>query len=91
MVELFESIMLCAFGCSWPINAYKSWKSQSAEGNVNAGKKLPFLAGENLPDFSKKNINRSRRLRPSCGSSYDMNPPEGLKYDSGAAAGQGSL
>ncbi|MCI1208889.1 MAG: hypothetical protein LKF96_05535 [Treponema sp.] len=32
MVELFESIMLCAFGCSWPINAYKSWKSQSAEG-----------------------------------------------------------
>ena len=32
MSEIFETIMLCAFGASWPINAYKSWKSRSAEG-----------------------------------------------------------
>jgi len=32
MSDLFETIMICAFGCSWPISAYKSWKSGSAEG-----------------------------------------------------------
>ncbi len=32
MAELFETLMLVAFGISWPINAYKSFKSDSAEG-----------------------------------------------------------
>jgi uncharacterized membrane protein len=32
MANLFETFMICAFGCSWPISAYNSWKSGSAEG-----------------------------------------------------------
>lgn len=32
MSELFETLMVCAFGASWPINAYKSFKSKSAQG-----------------------------------------------------------
>ena len=32
MANLFETFMICAFGCSWPISAFNSWKSGSAEG-----------------------------------------------------------
>lgn len=32
MSEILEVIMLICFGFSWPINAYKSWKSRTAKG-----------------------------------------------------------
>lgn len=32
MAELFETFMVCAFGISWPISAYKSYKSKTASG-----------------------------------------------------------
>lgn len=32
MSEILEVIMLICFGVSWPINAYKSWKSRTAKG-----------------------------------------------------------
>lgn len=32
MANICEALMVCAFGISWPINAYKSFKSKSAEG-----------------------------------------------------------
>lgn len=32
MANICEALMVCAFGISWPINAYKSYKSKSAEG-----------------------------------------------------------
>ncbi|MFI3325312.1 MAG: hypothetical protein R3Y35_03960 [Clostridia bacterium] len=32
MANICEALMVCAFGFSWPINAYKSFKSKSAEG-----------------------------------------------------------
>ncbi|MCI7350936.1 MAG: hypothetical protein MSH60_09315 [Ruminococcus sp.] len=35
---MFEVLMLICFGCSWPINVYKSYKSRST-----AGKSLTFL------------------------------------------------
>lgn len=35
---MFEVLMLICFGCSWPINVYKSYKSCST-----AGKSLTFL------------------------------------------------
>ena len=42
---------------------------------------LPVL---NFRFQAKKYINRSRRLRPSCGPSFCKNPPAGLQYGSGA-------
>lgn len=35
---MFEVLMLICFGCSWPINVYKSYKSRST-----SGKSLTFL------------------------------------------------
>ena len=32
MAERFEAFMVCAFGISWPISAYKSFKSKTAGG-----------------------------------------------------------
>lgn len=32
MAELFETFMVCAFGISWPISAYKSYKSRTSSG-----------------------------------------------------------
>lgn len=32
MTNLCEALMVCAFGISWPINAWKSFKSKSSEG-----------------------------------------------------------
>lgn len=32
MSNICEALMVCAFGISWPINAYKSFKSKSIEG-----------------------------------------------------------
>lgn len=32
MANICEALMVCAFGISWPINAYKSFKSKSIEG-----------------------------------------------------------
>ena len=32
MANLFEALMVIAFGFSWPINAYKSFKSKNSEG-----------------------------------------------------------
>lgn len=32
MANICEALMVCAFGISWPINAYKSFKSKSTEG-----------------------------------------------------------
>ena len=36
--ELFEILMIVLFGCSWPINLLKSWRSRTAK-----GKSLVFL------------------------------------------------
>lgn len=52
--------------------------------SVNAGEKFPDFAGLKFPLSGKKYINRSRRLRPSCGPSFCKNPPAGLQYGSGA-------
>lgn len=38
MAEVLETMMLVAFGVSWPINAYKSYKARSTK-----GKSLLFL------------------------------------------------
>ncbi len=38
MAELFETIMIIAFGVSWPVNVMKSLKSRTAK-----GKSLLFL------------------------------------------------
>lgn len=38
MNEIFESLMMIAFGLSWPANIIKSWKSKTAK-----GKSLIFL------------------------------------------------
>lgn len=32
MEEIFESLMMIAFGFSWPANIIKSWKSRTAKG-----------------------------------------------------------
>lgn len=32
MAELFETLMLICFGCSWPMNLMKSIKSKTAKG-----------------------------------------------------------
>ena len=32
MAAVLEAVMLVCFGLSWPINAYKAWKSQTAVG-----------------------------------------------------------
>lgn len=32
MVEILEAIMLICFGCSWPLNLYKSIKTKSTKG-----------------------------------------------------------
>lgn len=48
---------------------------------VNAGEEFPHFADLELPLLGQKNINRSRRLQPSCGLSYGMNPPAGLQCD----------
>ena len=53
---------------------------------VNAGEKFPKFAGLKFPLLGKKYINRSRRLRPSCGPSFCRNPPAGLLCGSGAEA-----
>ena len=31
-VQLCEIVMLVAFGCSWPFNIAKSWRSRTAKG-----------------------------------------------------------
>ncbi len=36
--ELFEILMIILFGCSWPVNVMKSYKSRTAK-----GKSLVFL------------------------------------------------
>lgn len=38
MPEIFETIMLICFGCSWPISAYKSYKSGTAKSTS-----MPFI------------------------------------------------
>jgi len=38
MAEIFEAIMLVCFGCSWPLNLYKSITSKTTK-----GKSLFFL------------------------------------------------
>lgn len=38
MSEILEAIMLVCFGCSWPLNLYKSITTRSTK-----GKSLPFL------------------------------------------------
>ena len=38
MAQLLETIMLVCFGISWPINAYKAYRSQTA-----AGSSLAFI------------------------------------------------
>ncbi len=38
MSELLEILMIVSFGCSWPLNVIKSWRTRSAK-----GKSLPFL------------------------------------------------
>lgn len=38
MNEVFEFIMLVCFGFSWPFNAYKHWKAQTAKSTS-----LPFI------------------------------------------------
>ena len=38
MPEVLESIMLISFGCSWPLNVLKSYRSRTAK-----GKSLSFL------------------------------------------------
>ena len=38
MSDVLETLMLAAFGFSWPINAYKSYKARSTK-----GKSLAFL------------------------------------------------
>jgi hypothetical protein len=37
-MHIFEALMLVCFGCSWPMNIYKSWTTRSA-----VGKSLSFL------------------------------------------------
>lgn len=32
MAQLFETLMLICFGCSWPISVMKSYKSRTAKG-----------------------------------------------------------
>lgn len=32
MAELFETLMLICFGCSWPISVVKSYRSRTAKG-----------------------------------------------------------
>lgn len=32
MSEILEVVMLICFGCSWPINAYKSYHARTAKG-----------------------------------------------------------
>lgn len=31
MGDLFEAIMIIAFGASWPLNVWKAWKARSAK------------------------------------------------------------
>ena len=38
MSELFEIVMIVAFGASWPLNVYKSYRARTAK-----GQSLPFL------------------------------------------------
>lgn len=38
MAEICETVMLICFGASWPVSAYKSWKSRKT-----GGKSLLFL------------------------------------------------
>ena len=38
MSEIFEIIMILAFGASWPLNVIKSYKARTTK-----GKSLPFL------------------------------------------------
>ncbi len=33
MAEVLEAVMLLCFGLSWPLNAYKSFKAQTAAGS----------------------------------------------------------
>ncbi|MGN0658478.1 MAG: hypothetical protein ACI4LA_02605 [Emergencia sp.] len=32
MAQIFETMMLICFGCSWPISVVKSWRSRTAKG-----------------------------------------------------------
>ncbi len=32
MAQIFETIMIICFGCSWPMSVYKSWRSRTARG-----------------------------------------------------------
>lgn len=32
VTSIFEVLMLCAFGISWPLNVAKAWKSRTAKG-----------------------------------------------------------
>lgn len=38
MADILETLMIAAFGISWPINAYKSYKARTTK-----GKSLAFL------------------------------------------------
>lgn len=38
MSEFLEICMIVSFGCSWPLNVIKSWKTRTTK-----GKSLPFL------------------------------------------------
>lgn len=38
MAEILETIMIVSFGCSWPLNVIKSYKSRTTK-----GKSLAFL------------------------------------------------
>lgn len=38
IADILEAIMIISFGCSWPLNVYKSLKTKSTK-----GKSLPFL------------------------------------------------
>ncbi len=38
MTEIFEILMIVSFGCSWPLNAIKSYKARTTK-----GKSLGFL------------------------------------------------
>src|SRR5574344_1068393 len=54
--------------------------------NVNADEKLPLFAGLKLQVLCKKNITRSRRLRPCITLSFCKSPLSGLLYGNDAEA-----
>ena len=64
MAELFETLMLICFGCSWPLNLAKSIRSKTAKGKsvlFQYAIMLGYICGI-LSKFAAGNINYALAL-----------------------------